>query len=151
MRLSTAQNTQNLGTFHFQDAAFKSGDSSKDRQSGNPNFTPYQHGDQVNLQSRTAPLRPVHVAQPSALVLFLERLLAFDARFYISVVATLVFAMMTHGLSDLNVFLIALMSVPFFMTWYVMSFFNVDRVMNNLHHAQALRSRQQNMHIPATF
>lgn len=151
MRLSTAQNTQNLGTFHFQDAAFKSGDSNKDRQSGNPMYMPYEQGDQVYFQNRTAPLRPVQVYQPSAFVLFLERLLAFDARFYIALAATLMFAMMTHGLSDLNVVWVALLSVPFFMVWYVMSFFNVQRVIDDVHHAQAMRARQHSMQIPATF
>lgn len=151
MRLSTAQNTQNLGTFHFQDTALKSGDSSKDRQSGNAMYAPYAHGDQVHFQNRTAPLHYAAPAQPSEFMLFLERLLSLDIRFYTSIVATLLFAVFLQAFSGLSVVIVALISVPFFLVWYVMSFFNFQRVIDNANHAQAMRSRQHSMQIPATF
>lgn len=151
MRLSTAQNTQNLGTFHFQDTAFKSGDSSKDRQSGHAMYTPYEHGDQVSFQNRTAPLHYAAPAQPSGLMLFIERLLSLDIRFYTSIVATVLFSVCLQAISGLNIIVVALIAVPFFLVWYVMSFFNFQRVMDNVNQAQAMRSRQHSMQIPATF
>ncbi len=154
MRLSTAQNTQNLGTFHVQDTAFKSGDSSKDRQSGGPMYTPYQHGDQVMFQSRTAQLQMPAAPQVSGFANLLQTLMNLDIRFFIALAATFAFASIFHAFSGMNIVVAGLVAVPFFFIWYVMSFFNVQRVMDNMNHAQAARHqsrRLQTMQIPATF
>lgn len=144
MQLSTAHAIQNRGSFRIEDTAFKMGDSSKERQSGGDTFMPYQQGDALNFRpSYTAQLSPQQA--PSAL----SFLMNLDSRVFTAFIPTVLLAALLSSLG-LGALSVAASSAVFYFFWYVMSFFNFERVMYN-----ALNGPRQTRHlhhqVPATF
>ncbi len=149
MQLTSAQNVQNRGSFQASQTALKSGGSSPDRQSGGETYMPYQQGDQFAYRpARTAQL-PVQV-QSSGIALWIERLLNLDLRVYTAFIATLFFSTLFQAATESSLLLTAVLAVPFFLVWYVMSFFNFQRVFQNALAPQQSINRRS-YQVPATF
>lgn len=147
MNLTSAQNVQNRGTFQAANTALRSGNSSSDRQSGGETYMPYQHGDQVRFQTAHFHAQP-EIPQANGIALWIERLLNLDMRVYTSLIATLLFSTLFNALTASALWTIVV-SVPFFLVWYVMSFFNYQRLyQNSLGHAPMKHTSHQ---VPATF
>ena len=149
MQLTSAQNVQNRGSFQASQTALKSGGSSPDRQSGGETYMPYQQGDQFVY--RPAPTVQLHTpVQASGLALWIERLLNLDIRVYTSFIATLIFSTLFQAATESSIIVTVLLAVPFFLVWYVMSFFNFQRVCQNAFAPQQNINRRS-YQVPATF
>lgn len=148
MQLSTAYNVHNRGTFHLENTALKSGDSSKDRQSSGESYVPYQQGDQIQFASATQTW-PEAAPSQTGLGLVFEGLFNLDTRIITALIASMLFSAGIQALSS-QPLLTAVLGFSFFMVWYVMSFFDFQRV---LHNAQQGPRHMKHMHhqVQATF
>lgn len=144
---TTTSSIHNRGTFHFDETAFRAGDSSKDRQSGGENYMPYQQGDQVQF-------RPGQYWQPEVqqgnLTQFIERVFNLDIRVITSAIAATIFATIFHAAFSAHPALSAVLGLVFFVVWYVMSFFDFARMLNNAQHGPR-QSRHSHHQVQATF
>lgn len=147
MQLSTAHSLQNRGSFRIEDTAFKMGDSSRDRQSGGETFMPYQQGDALHFRPYTAQLSAP--TEPTGLALWVSRLMGLDARVFTALIPAVLFAALLSGFG-LSTLPVLALSASVYFCWYVMSFFNFERVVHN-----ALNGPRQTRHlhhqVPATF
>jgi hypothetical protein len=145
--VTTASSIHNRGTFQLEQT-MKSGDSSKDRQSGGETYMPYQQGDQVQFRQTQTTWQP-EAAQASTLSLLLNGLFGLDTRVFTSAIAALIFATLFHALFTSPLLSIAL-GFLFFVVWYVMSFFNFQRVIANAQHGPR-QTRHMHHQVSATF
>lgn len=148
MSLSTATSVQNRGTFYAANTALKSGNSSRDRQSGSDaGYMPYQQGDQMAFQA-TAPLPSLQATEIHPLYLLVYRLLNLDVKLIGALIATLFFGASVQGIGNMP--LVTLLASPvFFFIWYVMSYFDFQRAYQNaLNGPRQARHHQQ---VPVTF
>lgn len=150
MQLSTAYNIHNRGSFQADQTALKSGDSSRDRQSGGETYMPFQQGDQVRFQPAHAMNWQPDTYSASPLTLFIERLFNLDIRLITSVIATLIFSVLFQALFNANLLLTAVIGLVFFMGWYIMSFFDFQRVLWNAQHGPR-QTRHMHHQVQATF
>lgn len=134
MQLSTAYNIHNRGAFRIEDTAFKSSDSSKDRQSGGETYMPYQQGDAYQFQ-QTASLNPQDTFQLSPVARLVEQVLNLDIRVYTALIPTLFFVAILQALTNTTLITV-LAAIPFYLTWYVMSFFDFQRFWTNANSSQ---------------
>lgn len=149
MQLTSAQNVQNRGSFQASQTALKSGDSSPDRQSGGETYMPYQQGDQFAYR-RPATAQLTVQNQSKGLGFWIERLLNLDLRVYTAFIATLFFSTLFQAATQSSMILTVVLAIPFFLVWYVMSFFNFQRVYENAMAPQQSTNRRS-YQVPATF
>lgn len=133
MQLTTAQSLQNRGTFHVADTALKSGNSHADRHSGGEAYLAFQQADSLQVrrwmtQSESARTPEDHLLH------FFHALLSMDIRVYTSLVVSLIFAMIFHAVLEPHALITAGISTVFFFVWYVMSFFDFQRLLHTLTH-----------------
>ncbi len=148
MQLSTAYNIQNRGSFQTSDTALKSGDSNRDRQSGGETYMPFQQGDQVRFQPAYTSWQ-ADSYQPSTLGSVVEGLFNLDLRLITSIMASLMFAIVFQTLTS-NSLLTLVFTPVFFLTWYIMSFFNFQRAFENAQHGPR-QTRHMHHQVSATF
>lgn len=147
---TTATSIHNRGTFHLEQTALKSGDSNKDRQSGGETYMPYQQGDQVQFRPARQQTWQPEVAQANTLTLLIERIFNLDIRVITSAIAAVMFATVFHAIFSAHPALSIAAGVIFFMVWYVMSFFDFARVLNNAQHGPR-QNRHSHHQVQATF
>lgn len=148
MQLTTAYNIHNRGSFQIEDTAFKAGNSSQDRQSRGEAYLPYQQGDQLDFRPALA-TGPSPVVDNSGIASWLGQIANLDIRVYTALIPTVLFAAFFQAISN-NTLLSITLSIPFYLVWYVMSFFDFQKFMSNTRYYQA--QRQQTHHqVHATF
>lgn len=130
MQLTAAQNLQNRGTFHVADTALKSGNSHSDRHSGGETYMAFQHTDSLQFQ-RWMTQAEVPTTEDQ-IVAFCSLLLSLDIRVYTSLAVSLVFAMVFHAVFEPHALMTLVTGTVFFFVWYVMSFFDFQRLMKTL-------------------
>ena len=147
MQMTTAYSIHNRGTFQ-SGQALSSGGANRDRQSGGETYVPYQQGDQVQF-AKAAPAWPSDSAPASGFAQFGERLFNLDIRIITSAIATVIFAVMFQAVVS-QAILTTLLSLVFFVGWYIMSFFDFQRVLYNAQHGPR-QMRHMHHQVPATF
>lgn len=148
MQLSTAYNIHNRGSFQASDTALKSGDSHKDRQSGGETYMPFQQGDQVRFQPAYTSWQSDSY-QPTTMRSLIEGLFNLDIRLITSIMASLMFTIVFQTLTN-NSLLNLVMTPVFFVTWYIMSYFNFQRVLENAQNGPR-QTRHMHHQVSATF
>jgi hypothetical protein len=134
MNLSAAHAIQNRGSFQVAETALKSGNSSSDRQSGGESYMSFQHTDSLHFQRFAA--QPEIQTTEDRLLAMVNKLFSLDTRVYTSLVVTLFFGMIFQAIFEAPV-LTAVSSLAFFFVWYVMSFFDFQRLMQTLAYGSA--------------
>ena len=148
MQLTTAYNIHNRGAFHLENTALRSGDSSKDRQSGGETYMPFAQGDEARF-AQTQQLWSEPSAQ-SGMNLLTDYIFNVDTRLITSLIATMIFSVMFQAILNAPLLVTLPVGFVFFLLWYIMSFFNFQRVLAN---AQQGPRQMRHIHhqVSATF
>lgn len=147
MQLTTAYSIHNRGTFHAGNTALTAGDSSKDRQSGGETYMPFQQGDEVRF--RPAQQTWTEVQPSGGMNLLTDYIFNIDTRVITSLIATMMFVAVFQALLH-TVALTVVAGLAFFVVWYIMSFFSLQRVLTNAQHGPR-QMRYSHHQVPATF
>jgi hypothetical protein len=134
MSMNAAQAIQNRGSFHVAQTALKSGNSSSDRQSSGESYMSFQHTDSLNFQRFAA--QPEIVTTEDRLLAMVNKLFSLDTRVYTSLAITIFFSMIFQAIFETPL-LTVVASFAFFFVWYVMSFFDFNRLAQTLAYGSA--------------
>lgn len=119
-------NVQNRGTFHLENVALRSGGASADRETAPQTYVPYSQGDQIMFQHQ-APAKPVATTAQVGNFLF-----NLETRIFAAAIASLLTSALFHAIYDRFALLTLMIGVMVFVGFYVMSFFDFQRVLNTI-------------------